>query len=64
MLPLSTPGQDVATVELVAVKPAPVLINGDRVPVQPFASTIDKLCVPGARFVKTLLVCGVPPSIV
>ena len=64
IVPLFTPGQDVGTVILVEVIPDPVPTNGDLVPVHPFASIIDKLCVPGARLVKTLLVCGVPPSIV
>ena len=62
MVPLFTPGQEVAVGMPVDVIPDPVPINGDLVPVQPLASTIVKLCVPGARLVNTLLVCAGPPS--
>lgn len=63
MVPLSTPGQDVAVNVAVPETPEPTVMVTVLVPVQLLASLIFTTCAPDARPVNTLLLPHGPPSI-
>lgn len=62
MVPLFTPGQDVAVKDAEPVSAAPVAIKIVMVPEQLFRSRIPTVCVPPASPVKTFDDWYAPPS--
>ena len=62
MVPLLTPGQEVAVLVALPVMPEPVVTVTVRVPVQPFASVMETVWVPAETPVNKLLSWEGPPS--